>query len=297
MLGLSVGALRTLSISGLKGRGDFATMLFVREDYYQLLDAEPTASRQELRAAYRRTAKRYHPDLHADDPAAEERFKLIAEAWRTLGDEEKRAEYDNWLNLHRRYSLHPELEGLPKRHGRVSARRVQERDREQRRSAARRAGRFGPRTFLLRPKGSKVSGLAYVLISFCFVLAMLPYLRHHLTAAQRAVESRPAAEEKQLAYGESPLSPEEQKRNLENHVRRLAELAAAGDTTAQYRYGYILYMGTGGVVQDKEAALRWWRAAAAGGNAVAQKALLMLAEKSAAAPAAGGAEVSTGQPK
>ena len=255
-------------------------MLSVREDYYQLLDAEPTASKQELRDAYRRVAKLYHPDLNGGNPAAEERFKLIVEAWRTLGDEEKRAEYDDWLERHRRYALHPELEGLPRRHGRVSARRVQERDREHRRSAVRRMG-VGFRPFLLRPKGSKVSGLAYVMISLCFLLAMLPYLRHHLAAGPPAAEH--VSEEKQLAYGESPLSPEEQRRNLENYMRRLADSAAAGDAAAQYRYGFILYVGTGGVVQDKTAARSWWEKAAANGNALARQMLLKLDERDQAA--------------
>lgn len=251
-------------------------MLSVREDYYQILDAEPTASKQELRAAYRRMAMRYHPDHNADNPVAEERFKLIAEAWRTLGDDDKRADYDDWLDRHRRYYRHPEMEGLPRHRERVSARRVQERLRAQRRSTGRRAG--GLRPFLLRPKGSKVSGLAYALISLCFVVAMLPYLRHHLAAGSRPT-AQPTPAEKTLPYGESPLSPEEQKRNLEHHFRRMAELAEAGDAVAQYRYGNALYMGTSGVQQDKEAALMWWKRAAANGNSLARNMLLSLEEK------------------
>ena len=250
-------------------------MLSVREDYYQLLDAEPSASKQELRDAYRRVAKLYHPDLNADNPAAEERFKLIVEAWRTLGDDAKRADYDDWLDRHRRYALHPELEAMPRRHGRVSARRVQERDREQRRAGSRRPYGFTVRPFLLRPRGSKVSGVAYVLISLCFLMAMLPYLRHHL-AAGAAAPAVQGDDAKQLAYGESPLSPEEQRRNLENYVRRLADSAESGNAAAQYRYGFILYMGTGGVVQDKAAARFWWERAAANGNPLAQKMLLNL---------------------
>lgn len=249
----------------------------MREDYYQLLDAEPAASKQELRDAYRRVAKRYHPDHNGDSPAAEERFKLIVEAWSILGDDAKRAEYDDWLDRHKRYAHLPELEGLPKR-TRVSARRVQQRERERSRAGRRYGAVFGARPFLLRPKGSKVSGLSYVLISLCFLMAMLPYLRHHLAAGDR-VAPPARVEEPKLGYGESPLSPEEQKRNLENYLHRLASRAESGDAAAQYSYGYILYLGTGGVKQDKAAARRWWQKAAASGHALAHKMLLMLDEK------------------
>lgn len=273
----------------------------MREDYYQLLDAEPTASKQELRAAYRRVAKRYHPDHNADNPAAEERFKLIVEAWRTLGDEEKRAEYDDWLDRHRRYAHLPELEGLPQRRRRVSARRVQERNREPRRSAGR---SFAVRPFLLRPRGAKVSGLSYVMISLCFAMALLPYLRARLGRDTAAAPAAAVAGDPQLGYGESPLPPEEQRRNLENYLRRLQTQAEGGDAAAQYRYGYILYVGTGGAEQDKAAARRWWKMAAMNGNVLAQKMLLMLEEKdraetaaAASSPAAEpGAEQSTEPP-
>lgn len=262
-------------ISCLKAAFVFATILSVREDYYQLLDSEPTADKQQLRDAFRRVAKRYHPDLNAGNPAAEEHFKLISEAWRVLGNDEKRAEYDAWLERHQRYARLPELDALPRRRRRVSARRVQERDREHRRAAGT-VSRFRP--FLLRPRGSKISGLAYVMVSLCFVLSMTPYLRHHLAAAPPPPASAPAADS-ELGYGESPLSVEEQQRELENYRRRLIERAEKGDATAQFRYGYLLYMGIGGVAQDKAAARRWWELAAANGSAVAKKQLSMLSEQ------------------
>lgn len=259
--------------ASLKAERACAIIPCVREDYYQLLDTEPTASKQELREAYRRVAKRYHPDLNGDSPAAEERFKLIAEAWRVLGDDEKRAEYDDWLDRHHRYAAMPELNTLPRRRAHVSTHRVQELRRARRHAADAGCPRRA-RLFLMRPKGSKVSGLAYVLISLCFVLSMLPHLRRHLSPPPPAADHKPAA-----ARGESPLPPAEQKTNLENFLRRLQADAERGNPTAQYRYGYLLYAGTGGIAPDKAAALHWWQLAAAAGYAPAQDTLRMIDEQ------------------
>ncbi len=63
------------------------------KDYYGVLDVSPDASRDEIRKAYRRLARRYHPDV-SEEADAEARFKEVNEAWEILGDEEKRATYD-----------------------------------------------------------------------------------------------------------------------------------------------------------------------------------------------------------
>ncbi|KAA2286131.1 DnaJ C-terminal domain-containing protein [Arenimonas fontis] len=63
------------------------------KDYYQTLGVEPTAGEAELKTAYRRLARKYHPDV-SKEPGAEERFKAISEAYEVLRDPEKRAAYD-----------------------------------------------------------------------------------------------------------------------------------------------------------------------------------------------------------
>jgi curved DNA-binding protein CbpA len=65
-----------------------------RKDYYQVLEVPVTASKEEIRAAYRRLAKLYHPDKNAGNAEAEEKFKLINEANEILSNEILRHEYD-----------------------------------------------------------------------------------------------------------------------------------------------------------------------------------------------------------
>jgi len=63
-------------------------------DYYRVLEIREGASTAELRSAYRRLAKRYHPDAHPNDSQAEQRFKEISEAYAVLRDPAKRRQYD-----------------------------------------------------------------------------------------------------------------------------------------------------------------------------------------------------------
>jgi curved DNA-binding protein len=66
------------------------------KDYYKIMGVTPNASEQEIKAAYRRLARKYHPDL-SKEPNAEERFKEMGEAYETLRDAKKREEYDQYL--------------------------------------------------------------------------------------------------------------------------------------------------------------------------------------------------------
>jgi len=64
------------------------------KDYYKVLGVKPDAKQDAIRKAYRRMAKKHHPDRHGGSKAAEEKFKPIADAWSVLGDDDKRKEYD-----------------------------------------------------------------------------------------------------------------------------------------------------------------------------------------------------------
>jgi DnaJ-class molecular chaperone len=66
----------------------------VTESPYELLGIKPNASADEIQKAYRKLAKKYHPDLNPGDRTAEDRFKSISAAYDLLGDPEKRARFD-----------------------------------------------------------------------------------------------------------------------------------------------------------------------------------------------------------
>ncbi len=67
-----------------------------REDYYKVLGVERGASADELKKAYRRLARKYHPDVNPGDKSAEEKFKKISEAFDVLSDAKKREIYDRY---------------------------------------------------------------------------------------------------------------------------------------------------------------------------------------------------------
>ena len=67
-----------------------------KRDYYEVLGVERGASDAEIKSAYRRLAKKYHPDLNPGDKEAEAAFKEVSEAYEVLSDDQKRARYDQF---------------------------------------------------------------------------------------------------------------------------------------------------------------------------------------------------------
>src|SRR5690349_22088647 len=67
-----------------------------KTDYYELLGVPRKASVKDIRTAFRKLARKYHPDLNPGDKAAEEKFKQIQEAYDVLSDSKKRQMYDQY---------------------------------------------------------------------------------------------------------------------------------------------------------------------------------------------------------
>lgn len=67
-----------------------------KRDYYEVLGVSKTASEQEIKSAFRKKAKEFHPDLNKDNPNAAEKFKEAQEAYEVLSDEQKRKMYDQY---------------------------------------------------------------------------------------------------------------------------------------------------------------------------------------------------------
>lgn len=69
-------------------------MAMAKKDYYEILGVRRGASGSDIKSAYKRLARKYHPDVNPENKEAEARFKGISEAYAVLGDSEKRKQYD-----------------------------------------------------------------------------------------------------------------------------------------------------------------------------------------------------------
>lgn len=234
----------------------------MRINYYQLLDVEENASAAEIKSAYRSQAKRFHPDLNVGNPSAEERFKLVSEAYRVLGNRERRADYDSWLERQKRLASAPELASMPKR-TRFSYHHAYER--RERRNHARRA--YRPHPFLLKQRSKWPLAyfiFFYALCIFCLAPWFISYLNRgsHTGTAARPGKTEP---------GVSPLDDETQIKKLADFTETIRRQAYDGIPDAQCRYGSFLFHGTGGLKQDRAAAMEWWQKAAAQGYLPAEQ--------------------------
>lgn len=223
-----------------------------RPDYYELLDVEISVSQAELKQAYYRQAKRFHPDLNVGDAAAEERFKLIAEAYRILSDEQERRLYDEARERDLRYADAPELADMQRR-VRFSARRARRRD-EKPRALRRR--------FSILPARRKMPCWVVWCMGVLWVSALLPFVMRTGNVA--------------LNYGKHPEKKEKPEPAAEVVRERLARMqadleraAAEGDARAQLRLGLLLYSGSAGVQMNRPAAKEMWQKSAAQGNKAA----------------------------
>lgn len=223
-----------------------------RPDYYELLDVEPAVPQAELKQAYYRQAKKFHPDLNVGDSAAEDRFKLIAEAYRVLSDDTERRLYDEARERDLRYADAPELARMQRR-VRFSARRGRKRD-ERPRALRRR--------FSLLPARKRLPRWAIWCMVVLWGSALLPLVMKTGSVA--------------LNYGNSAPKPEKPEPAAEVVRERLARMraeleqaAAAGEVRAQLRLGLLLYSGSAGVQMDRPAAREMWQKAAAQGNKAA----------------------------
>src|ERR671910_1623785 len=69
------------------------------KDYYRVLGVSETATPKDIKSAYRKLSRQYHPDQNPGDKAAEERFKEVSAAYDVVGDPDKRKEYDEVRRL------------------------------------------------------------------------------------------------------------------------------------------------------------------------------------------------------
>lgn len=83
------------------------------KDYYKILGVGKTADEKEIKSAYRKLARKYHPDVNPGDKSAEEKFKEISEAHEVLSDAHKRAQYDRFGDQWKNFSHYQKQQTEP----------------------------------------------------------------------------------------------------------------------------------------------------------------------------------------
>ena len=94
MLILNAMAYILLSYNEENIKQEEVKMAFI--DYYKILGVKKDIPQKDVRAAYRKRAKQFHPDLHPNDAKAKAKFQALSEAYEVIGDPEKRAKYDKY---------------------------------------------------------------------------------------------------------------------------------------------------------------------------------------------------------
>jgi molecular chaperone DnaJ len=89
-------------------------------DYYGILGLKGEASEDEIKKAYRRIAKKYHPDSNPGDLRADKKFKEAAEAYAVLGDKKKRKEYDEKRASVRKSVSNRDVSSMPMREEKIN---------------------------------------------------------------------------------------------------------------------------------------------------------------------------------
>ena len=69
---------------------------WMEKDFYKTLGVSKDASESEIKKAYRKLARKHHPDQNPGDKSAEEKFKAVGEAYQVLSDPKQRKQYDGW---------------------------------------------------------------------------------------------------------------------------------------------------------------------------------------------------------